>query len=213
MNSKFLILKYLLLINTILFSFQLTFSQRILTGDDLLDSANLNNAKVVGAYINGNDTMLNIVVQEIVIFPPREFKTEKEKQKYTRLMYNVKKVYPYAQLINVEYNEIETTVASMQSEKEIKKYLKVKEDELMNQFEKELMDLTFSQGRILIKLVDRETGNTTYSVIKEFKGSVSAMFWQSIALMFSSSLKYEYDGEEEDKMIEEIIAMIENGLI
>jgi len=188
-------------------------SQRILSGDELLDTANLKNARVVGAVIEGNDTLLNVVVQEIIVFPKRVFKNEKEKQRYTKLMYDVKKVYPYAQLIDIEYEEIENTVATMKSDAEIKKYLKSKEKELMTQFEGELRELTYSQGRILIKLVDRETGNTTYEVVKEFKGTLSAMFWQSIALMFSSNLKYEYNETEEDKWIEEIIILIENGQI
>lgn len=205
--------KYILIISILTFISSKLYSQTVLSGEDLLDSAKLLNARVVGAYIDGDDTLLNIVVHEVIVMPPRVFKNEKEKQRYTKLMYNVRKVYPYAQLIDIEYDEIEQAISEMEDEKEIKKYLKQREKELMTEFEDELRGLTFSQGRILIKLVDRQTGNTTYEVVKEFKGTLSAMFWQSIAIMFSSNLKYEYDEKEEDKWIEEIIILIENGQI
>ena len=88
-----------------------------------------------------------------------------------------------------------------------------KEKELRDQFEDELIHLTISQGKILIKLVDRETGNTTYQVIQELKGGFSAFLWQGVARLFGSNLKSEYDADEEDKMIEDIIVRIENGLL
>ena len=79
------------------------------------------------------------------------------------------------------------------------------------QFEDQLVKLSITQGRILIKLVDRETGSTTYEVLKELKGSFSAFIFQGIARLFGSNLKSEYDALEEDKMIEDIIVRIENG--
>jgi len=203
-------LKYILLIFFLLTNLNL-FSQRILTNEEIKDSTNLADAQLAEVIISNNDTLYNIYVKEIIIFPTKVFKNEKEQKKYTRLMYNVKKVYPYSQLIKKELADIEAHCATLKSEKEVKDYLNEREKELMAQFKEELMDLTYSQGRILIKLVDRETGNTTYSLVKDFRGNLSAMFWQSIALMFDSSLKYEYDAEDTDKAIEEIILLIENG--
>jgi hypothetical protein len=84
---------------------------------------------------------------------------------------------------------------------------------LRAQFENELVNLTITQGKILIKLVDRETGNTTYEVLKELKGGFSAFIFQGIARLFGSNLKSEYDAKEEDRMIEDIIVRIENGQI
>ncbi len=91
--------------------------------------------------------------------------------------------------------------------------IKAQEKKLRAQFEDELVRLTITQGRILIKLVDRETGNTTYEVLKELKGGFNAFLFQGIALLFGSSLKSEYDAIEEDRMIEDIIVRIENGML
>ncbi len=188
-------------------------AQIILYGEELNDKQRVAKARVVPADIQGEDTLLQVVLKDIVIFPVRKFKNEKQRIQYTRLMYNVKKVYPYAKMVNVIYSEIETEIANADSKKDVKKYIKEKEKELFDKFEKDLRNMTYSQGRILIKLVDRETGTTTYEVVKELKGSVSAFVWQSVALLFDSNLKLEYNPDEEDKMIEEIIAMIENGLL
>jgi hypothetical protein len=76
-----------------------------------------------------------------------------------------------------------------------------------------LRKLTFTQGRILIKLIDRETGHTTYEIVKELKGSLSAFFWQSVARIFGSNLKMEYDAKGDDRMIEDIVIRIENGML
>ncbi len=84
---------------------------------------------------------------------------------------------------------------------------------MIGQFENPLRKLTFSQGRMIIKLIDRETGNTSYDLIKDYKGGFSAFFWQSVARVFGSNLKDEYDGDREDKMIEHIIIMIDNGIL
>ncbi len=82
----------------------------------------------------------------------------------------------------------------------------------MKKFAPELKRLTIIQGRILIKLIDRETGNTTYELIKKLRGSFSAFMWQSIARLLGDNLKAEYNAKEDDKMIEDIIIRIENGM-
>ncbi len=171
------------------------------------------NAQILEAKVLGEDTLLQVVVDEIVIYPERVFKNEKQKIKYTQLMYNVKKVYPYSKIISSIYAEIELEISKAESKKDVKQYINAKEKELTDKFEGVIREMTYSQGRVLIKLVDRETGSTTYEVVKELKGSVNAFFWQSIALLFDSNLKLEYNPDDEDKMIEEIIAMIENGQI
>ena len=83
----------------------------------------------------------------------------------------------------------------------------------MDRFEKEVRKLTVSQGIILVKLIDRETGRTSYQVIKELKGNVTAFFWQGIARIFGNNLKTEYDPEGEDRVIEDIVLGIEAGFI
>jgi hypothetical protein len=169
------------------------------------------NGYMLSGIIVEGDTLPYVKLYKIVIFPERKFKSKRQQRRYNRLAYNVKVVYPYAVLIGKYYQEIEHDLQYIHSESERRKYIKKKEKQLRNEYEDALINLTFSQGRLLIKLVDRETSHTTFEVIQELKGNMSAYFWQSLALMFGSNLRSEYDPTEEDKWIEEIIAQIENG--
>jgi chaperonin GroEL (HSP60 family) len=153
----------------------------------------------------------HIFIREIIILPPRTFKNKREKERYTRLVRHVKKVYPYSQVIKHMLVDISNKLDSMPNERTRNAYVKKKEKELKKEFEGQLRSLTFTQGRILIKLINRETGETTYEIVKELKGSLSAFFWQSVAVVFNSSLKYEYDAKGDDLLIEEIVIKIENG--
>lgn len=165
-----------------------------------------------GKIIDG-DTLPHYVLQEIRISPPWKFKNKREVKRYSRLVYHVKKTLPYARIASSRIIEINNHLATIESEKEKKKYLKSAEKDLFKEFEAPLRKLTFTQGRILINLIDRETGDTSYELIKEYKGGVSAFFWQSIARVFGSNLKDEYDPEGDDKMIENIVIRIDNGLL
>ena len=165
-----------------------------------------------GIIING-DTLPYVKLYRIVIYPERKFTSRRQYRRYTRLMYNVKKVYPYAVLIGNYYAQIEQDLQNIPNEKDKRRYLKKKEKELKSKYQQTLVNLTFTQGRLLIKLVDRETSNTTFDVIRQFKGNMSAIFWQSLARVFGTNLKSKYHAKEEDQMIEEIIAKIENGQI
>ncbi len=187
-----------------------TNAQIILSGDELLDLERVRNAEKVHAKIIDGDTNLYIFVRNVVILPPMKFKNKRQRRKYDRLAYHIKKVYPYAVEIRNTYAEIEDDISIFETRRERKAFLKKKEKELRKEFEQDLINLTFYQGRLLIKLVDRETGSTSFEVIKEFKGGMSAFFWQSVAVMFGANLKSQFDTEE-DKMIEDIIVRIENG--
>lgn len=167
---------------------------------------------LTGLIVDG-DTFPHVKMHRVLIYPKRKFKTRRQHRRYNRLVYNVKKVYPYAVLIGNYYAEIVRDLQYIPNKRDQKKYLKRKEKELRGEYEGTLVDLTFTQGRLLIKLVDRETSHSTFDVVREFKGGVSAVFWQSLALLFGTNLKTEYDPSIEDKMIEEIIAQIQNGQI
>ncbi len=171
----------------------------------------MDNGYLVSGIVVDGDTFPHVKLYQIVVFPERKFTSKRKQKKYTRLVHNLKKVYPYAVLIGEYYHDIERDLAYIPNERDQKKYIKKKEKELKKQYEETLINLTITQGRLLIKLVDRQTDHTTYEVVKEFKGDMSAFFWQSIAVLFGSNLKTDYDATEEDKMIEEIIAQIENG--
>ncbi|MDR1227105.1 MAG: DUF4294 domain-containing protein [Prevotellaceae bacterium] len=163
------------------------------------------------------DTIPHIVLRPVYKFAKPIFKNAKAERKYyasySRMAYNLKKVYPYSKIIKHKLAEMDAEYATIKTEKERKAYIKQVEKELFAEFEKPLRGLTISQGRILIKLVDRETGRTGYQIIKELKGGVSAFFWQAVAVMFSSSLKMEFNAEGDDKMLNELIILYENGLL
>lgn len=165
----------------------------------------------VQCKVENGDTLAYIELRQVIIIPPRVFKNEKERTKYKRLVRNLKKVLPYARMAGDIFSEINNELPNLQSERERKKYLKQKDDELKAKFENELKELTITQGRLLIKLIDRETDNTTFQVIKDLRGNFTAFMWQSVAKLFGSNLKTEFDAENEDKYIEEIIILIDNG--
>lgn len=161
-------------------------------------------------YFEG-ETIPYIALAPVSCYGKRVFKNKREAAKWDRLKYNVKKVYPYAILAAAKLKEYDRVLATIPNENDRKKYMKVAEDQLKAQFGAELKNLTITQGRILLKLVDRETGKTTYTIVKEMRGSFSAFMWQSLSLLFNSSLKDEYDPEGEDKAIEQAISLIERG--
>ena len=161
----------------------------------------------------GNDTfpMVNLVGVTIThTLSSDEVERQKE---FQRLKFDVIKTYPYAKLASQKLNFINQQVSAMSTEKEKKKFIKKTEDDLKSQFEKDLKHMSMKQGRILIKLIDRQTGNTSYSLVKELRGNLQAFFWQGMARLFGSNLKSEYDSQGEDYKIEFIVRQIELGQI
>ncbi|MGB3946965.1 MAG: DUF4294 domain-containing protein [Bacteroidia bacterium] len=169
------------------------------------------NSLMVRATIYYGDTIPFATLPTVNCYVPRVFKNKKDKAKWERLLYNVKKVYPYAILASAKLKEYDRLLVKIPNENERKRYMKVAEEQLKAEFGAELKKLTMTQGRILIKLIDRQTGKTTYDIVKEMRGSVSAFMWQSVAVVFSSNLKDDYDPKGEDKAIEDAIRLIENG--
>jgi hypothetical protein len=162
--------------------------------------------------VENGDTVYYMWLRELVVRAPRKFKNAAEERQFWRLVYNVKKVYPYAKLTGQKLHKLNEQYLAISSEKDRKAYSQKVENELKAEFEGELRKLSVTQGRILMRLVDRETGNTTYEIVKDFRGSVSALFWQAIARVFGSNLKTGFDPTSgEDKMIEQIIQQIEEG--
>jgi hypothetical protein len=154
-----------------------------------------------------------IFADEIFVFPQKTFKNNRERKRYNKLRYNFKKVYPYALLIEEELESIETVVERLPTEEAKKAYIKKKEKDLMDKYKDTMKKLTMSQGFMLVKLIDRQTGNTAYHLIEDLKGSVVAFFWQGIALLFKNDLKAEYDAEASDKEIEELVVLWEHGCL
>ena len=134
-------------------------------------------------------------------------------KRWSKLRRYVVKVYPYAKTAADLMQGYSDELDSITNKRRRKKYMKDVEAELKEEFSEELKNLTINQGKILIKLIDRETGHTSFEIIKEMRGTMSAFFWQSLSRIFGSNLKSEYDPEGEDLMIEEIVQMIERGEI
>jgi hypothetical protein len=165
----------------------------------------------VRAEIYNGDTIASIWLQEIYIIAEYSYKTKKQYEAWTRTKYNVKKVYPYAILAAAKLKEYDLILSKLPTEKAKKAYVKIIEKELKADFEEELKSLSMTQGKILLKLIDRETGTTSFEIVKQMRGGFNAFMWQSVARIFGSNMKTEYDPEGEDMMIERAIKLIEAG--
>ncbi len=168
---------------------------------------------VTRTVIVDGDTIPNVSIEEVIIFPRLIFKNRYRERKYRKLVRDVKKAYPYAKLAKDKLVAMESEFVKLETEKEKNKYIKTVEKQLMNEFGTELKKLTVTQGRILLKLIDRETGNTSYELVKELRGTISAVLWQTIARLFGSDLKAQYDPKGDDKLIERVVKLIEYGQI
>jgi hypothetical protein len=171
------------------------------------------NSVVTRAVVVGSDTLPIIELPEVRVYERKDFDYLYLKRRYRRMIRNIKKAYPYARLAGMELKELDDYLATLDNEKEQKAYINQAEKEIMDQFEKEVKKLTVTQGIILVKLIDRETGRTSYQVIKELKGGFTAFFWQGIARIFGNNLKTEYDPDDQDKIMEDIVLGIEAGFI
>ncbi len=159
------------------------------------------------------DSILHIVLPEILVFPQQKDWSRRAFHQYTILEMRVIKVYPIAKLAAKKLKEYNSVYTTFKDERERKAYVKKIEKDLFAEFETEIRSMSIAQGRILIKLIDRETGKSSYEIIKEFKGGFAAFFWQGVARLFGHNLKSEYDAANEDKMIEYIVWQIEHGML
>ena len=168
-------------------------------------------SKLVMGIIQGNDTIITVRVKEIWVFPERKFSSKREQRYYSRYVAKVKKVYPLAVEARVLIKKYEPQYYALSSQRDRRKLMKNLEQELLDQHKEELKKWSISDGKILLKLIDRETERTAYTLIKDFRGDVSAVFWQGIARLFKNNLKDEYSPADEDKLLEEIVKKIESG--
>jgi hypothetical protein len=175
------------------------------------DSTAYSPEKILYKVEENGDTIFYATIDEVYIFPKHTTFTRAERRRYDKLVYNVKKVYPYAKMAGAEYRDVTEHMLALQTDKERRVYIKEVEDRIMSNYEDDLKKLTITQGRILLKLVDREIGETSYDILKDLKGTITAVFWQAIARIFGNNLKSEFDPNGEDKLLNEIVIQIENG--
>jgi len=167
--------------------------------------------RVLEAVVVGEDTIPVVSLGPVQIEGEWTPGSKREFHRYTKLTRNVVKVYPYAKIASGLLEEYNRDLQIITSEGEQKKYIKIAEAELKAEFEGEIRKMTISQGRALIKLIDRETGDSSYDLIKELKGSFSAFIWQTLARVFGSDLRAKYDPKGADAMMESIVVRIERG--
>lgn len=161
------------------------------------------------------EVLPEIAIKEVTVVgrPAKETARRSEYRKYERLIYNLKKVYPYALVVRQKLDEVNVKMASMPSDKSRREYIKQFEKDVFSEFEDDIRDMTITQGRLLIKLIDRETQNTSYNLIREYRGGFTAAFWQGIARIFGTNLKEEYDPFGDDALMEVILQDIEDGIL
>lgn len=165
----------------------------------------------LAVMVDGNDTVYLAFLRDIYVFPKIKFNSKKQEQFYWRTVRDVKKALPYAKIVSTELIRVNSLLGDIKNENERKKYLAQYEKEVFKRYEPELRKLTINQGRLLLKLIDRECNSTSYDLIKSYRGSVSAFFWQGIARIFGSNLKSEYDASGNDRIVERVILLVEAG--
>lgn len=186
-----------------------------------------NNSQSLPAIVVGIDTFPIVYLNEVLIYENltpaqrrklnrqakrQERRQEKDEAAFARLRYNVYKVYPYANTAAFLLKDVHEKLAKIPDEKGKKKYLKNIEKELNKRFKGELEEFTISQGIVLVKLINRQTGRSCFDIIQEVKGGFNAVVWQGVALVFSNNLKREYEPTARDKDIEGIVLEIEANL-
>ena len=163
-----------------------------------------------GVQVVRGDTLYTSLLPEIIVKgkPRSNAKYRRYNNTMTRMEYNVRKAYPYALIVANKVDEINAKIATMPNSKDRERWLDEEYKRLFKEFKAPLMKLTYTQGRILVKLIDRETSIRAYTHIKTFRSGFNALFWQSIALMFGNNLKAGYDPLGEDAEIEAIVQKI-----
>lgn len=152
-------------------------------------------------------------IATVHMMPLYKFNRGIDTRRYARLIRTVKKVYPLAQIARNEMAGMEEDLSRLPTLKEQRNYVKGVEKRIVEQYTPLIKRMTLYEGRILCKLIDRETEFTAYEVIKEFRGRFVAGFWQGIARIFGNNLKLEFDNEGEDKMLDQIVLYYEAGLL
>ena len=169
------------------------------------------NGLLVPACIYQGDTIASLRLPTLYVFKPMVFKNKRKQQAYNRLVRNVKKTHPIAKEVNRAIIETYEFLQTLPDEKAREKHLSLVEKGVKEQYTPRLKKLTFSQGKLLIKLIDRESNSSSYELVKAFLGPFKAGFYQAFAAIFGASLKKEYHPEDEDALIEQIVLQVESG--
>lgn len=161
--------------------------------------------------VYNGDTIPCLEIPTVYIFKPLKFKNDKERTEYYRLVRNVKRVYPISREINRTVIETYEYLQTLPNEKARQRHIKRVEKGLKEQYTPQMKKLSFAQGKLLIKLVDRQSNQSSFELVKAFIGPFKAGFYQTFAALFGASLKKEYDPTGDDKLTERVVLLVENG--
>ena len=175
----------------------------------LVAQHSVNDTIVAYAVIYNGDTIEAKTLQDLPFFSRLTDQQMKDRAKWTRLRNAVYVTYPYAKRSGLVLNDMNARLVNVTSKEERKKYIQSREKELKKEFTDPLTNLSIYQGKVLMKLINRETGNNCYEIIKEYKGGFTARFYQTVAFFFSSNLKQPYDKKGEDLEMEKIVQEVE----
>jgi hypothetical protein len=164
-----------------------------------------NDTLVVPFIVYEGDTMTYRVMDQVFVWGKMTREQRKAHREWTRLRNAVYVTYPYAIKASAIINDVNRYLANVTDENKRKKYLSMREKELKKEFTEPLTNLSVYQGKILMKLINRQTKNTCYELVKEYRGGFSARFWQTVAWVFGGSLKQNYDPNGEDAEMEAIV--------
>ena len=167
----------------------------------------------VGKVLHDGDSIQYMEMNNVYVYPELTFKNKKQAGAYMRLVTNVKKVLPIAKEARQMLIETTELLDMLPDEKAKEAHIKRVEEDIFRTYKPKMKKLTYSQGKLLIKLIDRECHSSSYDMIKAFMGPIRAGFWQVFAWGFGASLKNEYDPEGTDRLTERVVRMVESGQI
>jgi len=160
--------------------------------------------------VNG-DTVYLAFIREVYVFPKLVFKSKQQERFYWKTVRDVKKTLPYAKMITKDMAYADEELAKLTTDKERRQWWRKFERQLFRKYEKDFRGMYASQGRMLMKLMDRESNKTSYELIKQYRGKAAADFWQFVAKLFKNDLKEGYDGADKDRIVERVITLVEAG--
>ena len=166
---------------------------------------------ILERVLRNGESLPEVNIEEVTVTHRMSLTERFQYWRYQRLIINVRTVYPYSKIVRDKLSEVNSELEKMPEDVSRRAYLKSIEKDVFKEYEDDMKELTITQGRILIKLIDRETANTSYELIQDYRGKVSAVFWQGIARIFGTNLKDKYDPSGDDFIIERIIMEIEAG--
>ena len=165
----------------------------------------------VGKVLDKGDSIQYVELNKIYVYPQLTFENERQRMEYNRLVYNVKKVLPIAKEVNKIIVETYEYLQTLPDKKSRDEHMKLVEADIKREYTPRMKKLTYAQGKLLIKLVYRETSSSSYQLIQAFLGSVRAGFYQTFAWIFGASLKKEYQPNGVDRLTERVVLQVESG--